>query len=301
MKTLLLTLGLLVLFAGCGDPTPPVAPPVTPPVDPPTPPSVARDDRAVLVGINTYPGSPLQGCVNDVMNVKDYLIAVEGFKAEQIVILTDNDATTAAILSKLKWLTENASAGDRRYFHYSGHGAEFAGKDLDKQPDGLNQVMCPVDFDWSPEHMIMDVDLAAIFKTMPDGVLFNWASDSCHSGDLIQGIKKGRPKRYPFAPKAVKEQINKARLAHLKPKGMVGGVLDVGFISGCRYDQTSADTNEGGQPCGAMTYFYLKVLKEKKGAPLTEIAKQMNAELATSGYDQQPQAEGARANRPLLK
>jgi len=299
MRTLMLALGFTLLLAGCGKPE--VAP--TPPVVPPTPPATNTDDRFGLVGINTYPGCPLQGCVNDIQNVKTYITKDLGFSPDKVRVLTNEEATTANIFELLAWLIKDAKAGDRRYFHYSGHGAEFAGRDLEKQPDGMNQVICPVDFDWTPEHMIMDVDFVNLFKTIPSGVLFNFASDSCHSGDLIKAVsKKGiRPKQYPLVPEAVKTQLAKARVAKLKPKGFVGGLLDVGFVSGCRYDQTSADTQEDGQPCGAMTYFYLQVLRAKKDAPLTEIVKEMNVRLSAYGYEQQPQAEGARAGKPLLK
>jgi hypothetical protein len=289
---------LMAFFAGCNKP------PVPPPGNPPSPqPITQADDRAVLVGINAYPNAPLAGCINDVLDMKNFLITVQGFKPEQIVVLIDGQATRKAIMEKLVWLTRDAKAGDRRYFHFSGHGTEFAGRDLDKQPDGLNQVICPYDFNWTLDTMVMDVDFVDVFKTMPNGVLFNWASDSCHSGDLTRTINKPnvKPRQYPKIPEDVQTQIRKAKEANLKSRGFIDGVLDVGFVSGCRYNQTSADAYEGGKPCGAMTYFLLQVLKDKKDYSLNEIVGEMNTRLRENGYEQEPQAEGARARKQFLK
>jgi len=290
----------MAFVLGCGKP--PVVNPPTPPADPPVP-VVQTDDRAVLVGINDYPGAPLEGCINDVLNIQDYLIVNEKFPADKIIVLLDAEATTVDILDKLKWLVKDAKAGDRRYFHFSGHGTEYAGRNLDIQPDKLNQLICPFDFNWTEKNMILDVDFVDIFKVMPAGVLFNWASDSCHSGDLTREFKKPgtKPRQYPHIPEAVQEQLRKAKIANVKSKGLVNGILDVGYVSGCRYDQTSADTTEGGKPCGAMTYFFVKVLKEKKGVPLGEVVKVLNMQLAASGYEQRPQCEGARAGKQFLK
>lgn len=282
----------LAFLMACSKPTP-----VPDPVQP------GADDRALLVGINDYPGAPLQGCVNDVLDTQQYLITEQKFPADRIVVLADSKATRSAIWEKLKWLVADAKPGDRRCFHFSGHGTEFAGRELDKQPDGLNQVICPVDFDWTLNRMILDVEFRDLFKTMPSGVLFNWASDSCHSGDLTRdlGRPEAKPRCYPNVPEDVKSQLKKAKELHLKGKGFVGGLLDVGYVSGCKYDQTSADAYEGGKHCGAMTYFYLKVLREKKDAPLNDVVKEMNIQLANRFYTQQPQCEGARFNKPFLK
>ncbi|MBT9164875.1 MAG: hypothetical protein DDT23_00886 [candidate division WS2 bacterium] len=51
--------------------------------------------RALLVGINKYkiPGSDLNGCVNDVTNVRDILLKYFGFTTKDIRVLVDERAT----------------------------------------------------------------------------------------------------------------------------------------------------------------------------------------------------------------
>jgi len=286
-----LAVTMLALLAACSKPTTP------------DPVLTHGDDRALLVGINEYPGAPLRGCVNDVNNVKEYLIKEQAFPADRIIVLTDKDATRNAIWKKLEWLVADAKAGDRRYFHFSGHGTEFAGRETETQPGGMNQVICPYDFDWTEKTMVMDVEFRDLFKKMPEGVVFNWASDSCHSGDLTRdlGRPEAKPRRYPTTPDDVKARIKKAKELGLKGKGFIGGLLDVGYVSGCKYDQTSADAYEDGEYCGAMTHFLLKTLREMPDKPLVEVVKELNVKLAYKFYTQRPQCEGARFNKPFLK
>ena len=51
-------------------------------------------DRALLVGINAYPGAPLAGCLNDVTDMATFLTSKSGFAADSIRLLTDSRATT---------------------------------------------------------------------------------------------------------------------------------------------------------------------------------------------------------------
>lgn len=292
---------------GCKKQKPPVQPPQPPPVvtnpDVPVPPVPSlTNDRVLLVGINAYPnGAELNGCINDVVDVKQFFTTRLGFKESQIKILSDANATTTNILEALNWLVADAKAGDRRYFHYSGHGAEYVNPDAVDQPNHANQIICPVDFDWSPSHMIMDVQLAALFVKFPAGVKFNWVSDSCNSGDLTRTMfkPKMRIRQYPIAPPQVVDlALKKVKKAS---RGMVSGVLDVGFISGCKFDETSADAFINGRYNGAFTYYFLKVLDADLDKPLTVVVKNVNEQLRLSSFDQTPQAEGARVDLPLLK
>ena len=283
--------------------------------------------KALVVGINAYPGAPLSGCVNDASNMANLLMRQYGFASSDICILTDKQATTANILAKLDWLVSGLNAGDQIVFHYSGHGAQVPTGDK-SEPDGLSECICPVDFDWSPAHMIIDKQFVQIFSRIPAGVVFNWASDSCHSGDLDREMPRSRVSMdranifYPLAcffdklcfwrkPKFDKHKTMpvpvgmKLRIAHAmgkghKTKGMVGGLLDVGFVSGCTSKQTSADTSVNGTPCGALTWYLVKHLQSTPNLPLTQLVANLDAELARNGYDQQPQAEGARKSRPWL-
>jgi metacaspase-1 len=262
-------------------------------------------DKALLVGINAYPNAPLNGCLNDVSDMASFLVESMGFKAENIVLLCDQRAHTAAITQMLQWLSD-VRTGDRVYFHFSGHGVQVPTRDYRHELDGLNEAICPYDFDWSPGKMLIDKQLAEIFSKMPNGVLFNWVSDSCHSGDLTKEMPKpGAPikiaRKYPTPPD-VAWCIRGAKSKKVKviDRGIVDDLLDVGFVSGCQSNQTSADTSFGGKPNGALTYFLLQTLRQNKSASLKQIVANTSKALASNGFAQRPQAEGARANKPFL-
>jgi hypothetical protein len=57
---------------------------------------------ALLVGINTYKDSPLQGCVTDVNLQQQLLIHRFGFNPKDILTLTDAQATRQGILNALR-------------------------------------------------------------------------------------------------------------------------------------------------------------------------------------------------------
>ncbi|HEY3116002.1 MAG TPA: caspase family protein, partial [Chloroflexota bacterium] len=74
-------------------------------------------NRALLVGINAYPGAPLNGCVNDVTDMASFLVKPCGFAMGDIRLVTDSRATKTAIVDRLGWLLTGLQKGDRILFH----------------------------------------------------------------------------------------------------------------------------------------------------------------------------------------
>jgi len=139
--------------------------------------------KALLVGINKYQMAnvDLNGCVNDVTNVRDILLKYFGYKADDIRIVTDQRATKKAVMERLKWLTKGAKPGDRLLFHFSGHGSQIRDKNGDELKDKLDEILCPHDMDWDGAY-IVDDDLRKIFSGLPAGAVVEVLLDSCHSG-----------------------------------------------------------------------------------------------------------------------
>lgn len=183
---------------------------------------------------------------------------------------------------------------------------------------------CPQDFQWNDAHMINDKQLVQIFSKIPAGCTFSWGSDSCHSQDLSRDIigdmirpqltnpfawiwhKLFGPKQVVKTPKTIRPPDHiAARIALLKSqghksRGIVGGLLDVGFISGCKIDQTSADAYINNVHCGAMTASFLQVVKQNPRLSIADTVAQMNSWLVANGYDQSPCSDGAQAGNPFL-
>lgn len=98
---------------------------------------------ALLVGINDYPGDigKLQGCLNDIDNVHDYLTDTVSDAA--IVVLKDHDATRAELAKQFAGHLGQAGKDDVALFHYCGHGArsvaapEFLPFELSGKDEGL--------------------------------------------------------------------------------------------------------------------------------------------------------------------
>ena len=262
-------------------------------------------NRAVLWGINKYPSYPLNGCVNDVLHLRQKLIE-KGFKAEEITMLLDEAATKEAIMAACWKMAREVTPGSMAFVGGSSHGTQVpAYGGSGGEIDGLYEVICPIDFGWTIEGQakngITDKELIACFRSIPKGVYFNWTSDSCHSGDLTRVYTK-KSRAFPIPPFiAEKLRIARAENPRSKMKEMINGVLDVGFISGCRSDQTSADAYIDGQSQGAFTYYFLQAWNEHDTATAAQLAAITRAKLKAAGYDQRPQAEGARADKPLLK
>ena len=112
--------------------------------------------RALLVGINEYPGSSkrdltargvwyrLRGAVNDVMLQQELLIHRFGFHPDEIRVLTDQEATRENILATFQtWLIDWVkSDNDVVVFHYSGHGSSVIDP-YRVEKDGLSGTIAP--------------------------------------------------------------------------------------------------------------------------------------------------------------
>lgn len=292
---------LILLGSGCKKERPEVSLPTLPNSPPAAIPVPQQDDRALLIAINTYPNAPLRGCVNDAMNWGAYA-KKKGFKDSNIFYLLNEKATRVEIIKGLKWLSADAKRGDRRLLVFSGHGVEFNGDTANAQPYGVNQAICPYDFGWSQMQMLIDTDIIGFFRTFNSDVAFYWVSDSCHSGDLSRSIIRGTPKVYPTAPLLARASIKKAQ--HGAKKTLARGeLLNVGFVSGCKYNQTSADSVFGvpGTPEGALSHYLLEELNKDDTRPLDIVVEEVNKALKRAGYDQEPCVEGAYRNKAFLK
>lgn len=271
-------------------------------------------DKALLIGINAYRSAPLAGCVNDVSIMAELLVSRFRFDEGSIRMLADGRATTANIRSALEWLVDVDSG--RCMFHFSGHGVQVPTRNFRQEIDGLDEVLCPVDFDWTERNLIRDKELYNVFRKIPSGVKFAWVNDSCHSGDLTRDMPKNPEIQRTILPPAdIRWDIRVALKNGLNPvlmspannvlevhnRSVTNGELDVGFVSGCKSDQTSADTVINGFPCGAMTWHLAKYLKQlPEMTSLVDVVKAVCDELASKGYSQRPQAEGSRRDKPFL-
>jgi hypothetical protein len=265
-------------------------------------------NRALLVGINKYPSSPLNGCINDIQDMADFLVGKCKFAMNEIRLLADERATKNAIIERLGWLLNGLRTGDRVLFHYSGHGVQLPTRNPQGEVDGLDEAICPYDFDWTDAHTIRDKDFNSIFACIPKGVVFNWISDSCHSGDLYREMQKpGNRIKTMIPPVDINWRLQTAKKAKIEASGMnrTASKLNLALISGCKSDQTSADAVFNKRPNGALTYFLLKELKKANGLklPLSTIVKNINSDLKRGNYDQEPQLEGNQSIKkmPFLK
>lgn len=255
-------------------------------------------NKALLVGINKYPKAPLRGCLNDVADMGKLLTTRCEFSSSDIRVLADQKATAAEIKNQLAWLVTNLKAGDRVLFHYSGHGARMPLMGKGSKVTSLAEVICPVDFNWTPESAVTDQDFTQTFATIPLGVEFIWISDSCHSAGLDREVssKKKVTYRTMKPPVAILRKIQIAEEANLKVTRInkSASMLNTVLIAGCKSDQTSADACFDGRYSGALTYCLLQELNKGDGlaVPLVSLMPRVVARIKQHSFSQDPQLDG---------
>ena len=228
---------------------------------------------ALLVGINDYSTDigPLKGCVKDVMLQKQLLIHRFGFKEEDIVTLTDAQATRQGILSKFEeHLINQAKPVDTVVFHFSGHGGQVEDPDKDN-PDGLNSTLIPVDYgNSSSSGTVEDIMGHTLFLLMyalkTDNVTV--VLDSCHSGGAKRGNfvvrSRNSSKILQISPKEIEYQnqwlkrlnLPREEFIRLRRKGVAKGVV----IASAKREQLALDASFNDFSAGAFTYLFTQYL-----------------------------------------
>ncbi|MEM8829573.1 MAG: caspase family protein [Cyanobacteria bacterium P01_G01_bin.19] len=150
--------------------------------------------KAVLCGINNYQTiTDLRGCVNDVHNVFDLLTSVYNFEPSQIHQLIDGEVTKAAIKREYDWLLNDARAGDRLVFHFSGHGS-YVPDDNGDETDFVDEITCLYDMDFdNPETFMRDDEWQVMIQRIPQDVNLTFILDNCHSGTGTRSISVDFP------------------------------------------------------------------------------------------------------------
>ncbi len=255
--------------------------------------------KALLVGINKYkiPGADLNGCINDVTNVRDILLKYFGFTTQQIRVIVDERATKANIVSRLQWLVNKAKAGDKILFHFSGHGSQVVDRDGDELKDNMDEILCPHDMDWDG-NFIVDDELEKIFRVIPKGVNLEVLLDCCHSGTGTReamAINK-LPLELSFKPRFLAPPMDIACRADedrdIKKLLRKTNPLNHVLFAGCKDNQTSADAYINGSYNGAFSYYFCKHLRETHGnISRQELIKRVRASLKFNGFSQIPQME----------
>lgn len=155
---------------------------------------VHAEDRALVIGINTYPylkGRNLRVSSQDALRFAEFLQDTMGFKQGQIKILRDWEAKRDDIVDGFRdWLVNGTQPGDRVVFYFSGHGLRFhIGNDIETR----HQALAPSDVMEAKigrqsefENAIPDEELTALRQELRGRrVLF--VIDSCHSGKIARG------------------------------------------------------------------------------------------------------------------
>lgn len=275
--------------------------------------------KAFVVGINDYPRSGLDGCINDCRLV--YKMLDDIYKFDKIKMLTDANATKGNIITELKNLVRGVQPGDTVYFHFSGHGTRVAVDDvsLSEEVDGFDECIVPVDHRW--ESPLRDHYVGNMFKLIPAGVTVLVVLDMCHSGTGLRnpavtyfedegGAMKPVLNRFLPPPtesvlSAPDMTVDWGTLMLTKNGGNRGIVYNRPFIietveqgdailiSGCEEGQTSADAWINGRYHGALTFYMVQTLMENDWKlPYNKLIEKVNSKTDQYDYDQNPQLEG---------
>nr|POE55051.1 metacaspase-9 [Quercus suber] len=188
---------------------------------------------AVLVGCN-YPHTPheLNGCINDVLAMRDVLVKRFGFDHSHIEHLTDAPGslvmpTGANIKKALDQMLKKAEPGDVLFFQYSGHGTRIPSA-KPGHPFRQDEAIVPCDFNLITElfgdnasHKFRlhphELDLSELLKT-DEGILLSGCQANETSADMNPMITGG--KAYGAFSKAV-QMVLKDHLGSLSNKEIV--------------------------------------------------------------------------------
>lgn len=242
--------------------------------------------RALLVAVDKYPE---QNGWNDIHATNDIkliepILHRTGFASQNITILTNEQATKAAIIKALEMLATHSRSGDYIYIHFSCHGQQMADNNGD-EVDGLDEVLIPYDAQrryikevYEGANHLRDDELGLLLDAMRlkvggKGSLL-LSLDACHSGTANRDYDDDayvRGTTYIFAPPDfVPSQTNSKPFMEQITSHPQMGTLTV--IAACHPDQLNYEYRcpSSGNYYGSLSYALSRIWQD--GKPLSVAA-----------------------------
>ncbi|MEP7113115.1 MAG: caspase family protein [Ilumatobacteraceae bacterium] len=242
-------------------------------------------DRRVfclLVGIDAYGppiNVPLQGCLNDMHHLEQYLRGRLG-EAASIVTLTDGQATKEGVVTGFRTHLAQAGKGDIVLFAYSGHGSqevpptEFAFGDASGK---LQNLLLSDAGQQAGDHFVWplaDKELGLLLDEVVErGAHVVAMLDCCHSGDGTRDafvtVRQWNPANARDADPAVQTAIDKLKgprpldgfldgtLTHFEKRPSTGHVA----LTACQSSELAKELMVGDEHRGAFTATMIEVLE----------------------------------------
>ena len=241
--------------------------------------------KALLVGCNYYnTPNQLNGCIEDIINIRNLLITVYGYNSSDIILLHDNAdpnfiksdglPTYDNIVNGLKTLVNASASCSEIWFHYSGHGTYIKDKNRD-ETDGRDECIVPVDHDKSG--FIVDDAIFSIVKNINVACRAILLFDSCFSGSVcdLPYLFTSYPKYYKWT------RANNISIPNKQ----------IYMFSGCKDNQTSSDVYDGStkKNYGAFTQTFIDCLTSKGySANLFTLHRDICVSLKSNKFSQIP-------------
>ncbi|MEO0928843.1 MAG: caspase family protein, partial [Cyanobacteria bacterium J06643_13] len=271
---------------------------------------MTKNIYALLVGIDAYthPVPPLQGCVNDIKAITEYLqgrVAQDDYQV-QLRTLTNQDATRQGIIDGFRQHLSQAASEDIVLFYYAGHGSqEQAPPEFwDIEPDRLNETIVCYDSrspgGWDLADKELGKLISEVSQNNPHTLII---MDCCHSGsgtrgelDLEVAVRKApldkrtRPLDSfivnPAELEASAFRSLETSSSWISTKG------EYVFLSACRDRELAKEYNASGSKRGVFSYFLTDTLKKVNGSlTYRDLFKRTDALVRSKVTAQSPQIE----------
>lgn len=234
---------------------------------------------ALLMGANYYsiPSVQLNGCIDDINNMRTLLINNFGYSPNNIFMLHDdtNDKsllpTRENMINKLNNIVQLSNNASEIWIHYSGHGSQIS-KIIGNNVVGVDNVIVPIDYE--ANGFIIDDELFRIFSKSkcPTIILM----DSCHSGTVCD---LPYTTEYLYGNVFKQTRTNRVNIDN----------KNVFMMSGCKDWQTSEDIQDSGQFEGAFTdAFITSMTTNKFNVNIKKLYQDVCLWMTTKQYTQKP-------------
>jgi hypothetical protein len=273
----------------------------------PVPPATATSGpvvQALLIGITQYDGVagvlPLDGPENDVKLMREVLSTRFAVPASNIRLVLN--PTHSVIEQEFAALRQRVRPHDFVYIHYAGHGSTTAdpreprGEDQTWVPRGSRAGKLEGKDNWDVLDKEIALWLAPLYERTEDIV---FVSDSCHSGTVSRGSRKGVRSADPVPkPHPLLSQLPKVALPTTGVR--IGAARD--FESAVELDHRNGGKCDDRSQCyGVFTWNWAQALREsRRGEAWGDVFNRASARITTQpSIYQRPQIEG-RADRAVF-